>query len=109
MSHEQAPRTSRNLHLLGVLLLAFIGLYVFSYLILSRWWRSDLEAALGPNHIDGVTCYVPVDVLFTPKGYGWHCALSGFYEPLWRSDRALGGPAPIAIFQGIGKTKEGGQ
>jgi hypothetical protein len=105
MSSDLASKASRRRKVLGITLLALFGLYVSSYLILSRLWRSDLEASLGPNRIEGVTCYVPLQVLGTPKGYGLHCFLCGFYDPLWRLDRMMGGPTPISINQGIGEKK----
>jgi hypothetical protein len=82
-----------------------LGLYVSSYLVVSRMWRSDLEAAMGPNHLDGITCYVPVPMLFTETGYRLHCALCDFYHPLSAIDRQMGGPSPISVFQGIGQKK----
>jgi hypothetical protein len=89
----------------GLLLILLLVSYVGSYGVVSRVWRSDLEAALGPNRLTGATSYVPIRFLFTEDGYRLHCALCGFYEPLWRLDQGLGGPSPISIFFGIGQKK----
>lgn len=105
MSEEKPPRTSRKLRWVVGILLSLAVLYISSYLVLSRMWRSDLEAALGPNRLSRVTCYVPVSVLFTEKGYGLHCMLCGFYDPISTVDRSFGGPVPIAITFGIGQKK----
>lgn len=80
-----------------LVLTVLFGLYVSSYIVLSRAWRSELQAAFGPNSIDPGTCYVPPSRLGTEEGYRLHLMLAAFYEPLWRLDRRLGGPSPLCI------------
>jgi hypothetical protein len=102
---ENRPPTARTqrkaLRIALVISGILLGLYIGTYAVLSRYWRSDYDKAFAVD----VTGYVPLPLLLGPRGYNLHLRLTAFYEPLWRVDGRLGGPSPIIFCEGISKTR----